>query len=114
MASDIAGAIHLSCEITAQLAKYAAAGKMPAYIAGPRALQAAVFIEIDKLFSMPSTENYMVTMAADYINIQDRKRGGACAIHYPSGTEATTAEKNGMVKFYLHNLIEKEASHGTE
>lgn len=84
-----------------QLKQYAARGKMPKVIVGTKEAQSKVFKEIDKLYDMPKI--------SPRDRIIDRGDGVSMTLgnstrraSYPSGRNASQAEKNGVKKWLAH------------
>lgn len=84
-----------------QLRRMSERGKMPTWIMATKEQQSKVFKEIDKLYSMPSTDNVKITDQGDGIWIDFGTKVKRAS--YPSGTKASVAEKNGVKKWLLAN-----------
>lgn len=84
-----------------QLRKFANEGKMPGYVAGPREMQSKVMVEIDKLYPMPKTDARIIDQGESVQVTLDNKTSRA---FYPSGKEASDAEKRGVLKMLIYNL----------
>ena len=83
-----------------QLRAAAKKGEMPAYIMGNREQQAAIFKEIDKLFPMPDTTARIIDQGSGVWMMNTD--GSVQRSGYPSGENATEAEKNGVLKWLLY------------
>lgn len=73
---------------------------MPTYIIGNREQQAKVFEEIDKLYSMPDTSARIADQGDGVWVMVGEKTYRAS---YPSGENASEAEKRGVLKKILYN-----------
>lgn len=86
--------------IKSQIKSMASQGKMPVSIAGGTAEQrAAIFREIDKQYPMPNTKTVSIVDQGDgiWINFGDSVRRAS----YPSGKNASEAEKRGVKKWLM-------------
>lgn len=83
-----------------KLKKMAAKDIMPKAIAGRREVQAQFFEEVDKLYPMPQVKtSEIVYRDTDvYVNFGNSVKIGS----YPSGENASEAEKRGVLKWLLH------------
>lgn len=89
-----------------QLRIMAKEDKMPAAITGPREQQAQVLDEIDKLYSMPDAAGIRIIEGETDVRVVF-KNGQTVISQYPSGRQASEAEKRGALKFLLHNRAKK-------
>ena len=87
-----------------KLRQYAKNGKMPKYIMGDKSQQAEVLKEIDKLYSMPDT-NAKITDQGDGVTVEID--GKVYKASYPSGDQASEAEKQGAIKHILHSHLQE-------
>ena len=86
-----------------QLRQAAKSGKMPTWIAGSPDMRAQVFEMIDKLYPMPSQANvYRIDELGTEVRLTMRDGRTQRAV-YPSGSAASAAEKNGVLKWALAN-----------
>lgn len=90
-----------------QLVKSAKKGEMPYAIMGNREQQAEVFEEINKLYSMPNTDARIIDQG-DGVWVQ--LNGKVYRAGYPSGENASEAEKQGVLKHVLYNAGEKKTT----
>lgn len=83
-----------------QLKKMAAQDIMPKAFTGNREAQAQFFKEIDKLYPMPQVSTrYIIPRETDvYVDFGNKVKVG----RYPSGAQASEAEKRGVLKWLLH------------
>ena len=82
-----------------QLRQMARQGKVPGYIMGTQEQQAQAFIEIDRLYDMPQTKAQIIDQGDGvWVNF------GYAVFRssYPSGENASGAEKRGVLKRLLH------------
>lgn len=90
-----------------QLQEMANEGKMPSFVSGNREQQASVMTEINKIYDKPDVKHRFVDQGdAAWISYMDGT-GATERTSYPSGENATQEEKDGVVKFMLHNHIKK-------
>lgn len=73
---------------------------MPTAIGGSRENQALVFREIDRLYAMPQVETRRITQGETSVYVDFGNRTARSS--YPSGTQASEAEKRGVLKWLLH------------
>ena len=82
-----------------QLRQMAKQGKMPVAIMGNRDVQSAIFTEIDRLYTMPETNARIVDQESGvWVNFGN----SVSRSDYPSGENASEAEKRGVLKWILH------------
>ena len=82
-----------------QLKDAAKQGKMPVVIMGSREQQSAVFKEIDKQYPMPNVKTVSIEDQGDGIWINFG--GSVKRASYPSGKNASEAEKRGVKKWLM-------------
>ena len=82
-----------------QLRQMAKEGRMPTWVAGTKEQQSAFFKEIDKLYDMPQVSTRQIIDQGDrvYVDYGNRTSG----MGYPSGANASRAEKMGVLKMLL-------------
>lgn len=84
------------------LREYAKQGRMPAYMAGGSPTERAeLFKEVDKLYPMPDVKTVTIADQGDAVWVNFG--GSVSMMSYPSKSNATQAEKDGVLKFLLYN-----------
>ena len=82
-----------------QLRQMAKQGKIPNAIIGNRDAQSAIFTEMDRLYDMPQVRANIVDQGSGvWVNFF----GSVSRASYPSGENASEAEKRGVLKWILH------------
>lgn len=89
-----------------QLKNLAKEDKMPSFLIGPREQQAQMLEEIDKLYSVPDTSGIRVIEGETDVRAVLRN-GQTILSRYPSGQQASEAERRGALKFLLYNRAKK-------
>lgn len=89
----------LPSKIKKQLRQYAKEGKTPKVIVGSREARALLFEEIDRVYPMPDTSVKRIIDRGDnlYVDFGTHVKTSG----YPSGTNASEAEKRGVKKWLL-------------
>ncbi len=85
--------------IKSQIKSMASQGKMPVAIMGSSEQRSAIFKEIDKQYPMPNVKTVSIEDQGDgiWINFGDSVK----RVSYPSGKNATEAEKRGVKKWLM-------------
>ena len=84
-----------------QLKTLAKNGQMPGAIMGSKEQRKLVFEEIDKLYSVSIPKDATIVDQGDGVWVN--YKGTVSRLSYPSGQNATQAEKSGVLKFLLWN-----------
>ena len=89
----------------AQINKLAKQGKMPGIVYGDREARKAVMEYIDKVYNMPDTSDipyYRVFDVGDQVQVQHGNSRSRA--FYPSGDQASKAEKRGVLKWLVYGI----------
>ena len=91
----------------AQLRQMARQDRMPVAIGGSREQQAQVMEYIDSIYQMPTIQTRRVDDTGDAVMVQYTD-GTTARASYPSGIQASDAERRGTLKMLLHTKQQRQ------